>query len=64
MNEVNTEENVLSGIQIQGMDTPSIISAHLRADKALTPETAEALSNMIRVAYETFTNKPGKEGQK
>lgn len=37
--------------------TPEIIQAHLRADKNLTPETANALSELFRVAYEQFSNK-------
>lgn len=39
--------------------TPEIIDAHLRADKNLTPETAKALSELFRVAYQQFS-KPGK----
>ena len=35
-----------------GMNTPEIITAHLRADRALTPETADALATMMRLAYE------------
>ncbi len=38
--------------------TPDIIEAHLRADKDLTPETANALSELFRVAYKQFS-KPG-----
>ena len=30
--------------------TPEIVEAHLRADKNLTPETAQALSELFRVA--------------
>jgi transcriptional regulator with XRE-family HTH domain len=37
--------------------TPEIIQAHLRADRNLTPETANALSELFRVAYEQFSNK-------
>lgn len=33
------------------METPEIIEAHLRADKELDPETAEALANMVKAAY-------------
>ena len=40
--------------------TPEIVEAHLRADKKLTPETAKALSELFRVAYQQFS-KPGKE---
>jgi transcriptional regulator with XRE-family HTH domain len=38
--------------------TPEIVEAHLRADKSLTPETANALSELFRVAYTQFS-KPG-----
>lgn len=38
--------------------TPEIVEAHLRADKNLTPETAKALSELFRVAYTQFSNKP------
>lgn len=34
-----------------GMSTPDIITAHLRADRELAPETADALATMIRLAY-------------
>jgi transcriptional regulator with XRE-family HTH domain len=40
--------------------TPEIVEAHLRADKKLTPETAKALSELFRVAYQQFSKKPGK----
>lgn len=36
---------------------PDIVEAHLRADKNLTPETAHALSELFRVAYNQFTPK-------
>jgi transcriptional regulator with XRE-family HTH domain len=39
--------------------TPEIVEAHLRADKKLTPDTAKALSELFRVAYQQFS-KPGK----
>src|SRR3954449_6375840 len=35
--------------------TPQIVEAHLRADKNLTPETATALSELFRVAYNQFS---------
>ena len=40
--------------------TPEIVEAHLRADKNLTAETANALSELFRVAYKQFS-KPGKK---
>lgn len=38
--------------------TTEIVEAHLRADKNLSPETANALSELFRVAYKQFS-KPG-----
>lgn len=39
--------------------TPEIVEAHLRADKNLSPETADALSQLFRVAYSQFSrNEP------
>lgn len=35
--------------------TPEIVEAHLRADKNLSPETADALSQLFRVAYSQFS---------
>jgi transcriptional regulator with XRE-family HTH domain len=35
--------------------TPEIVEAHLRADKNLTPQTAAALSELFRVAYNQFS---------
>lgn len=34
------------------METPDIIAAYLRADRALSKPTAEALAEMIRLAYQ------------
>ncbi len=42
---------------------PEIIEAHLRADRNLTPETAKALSEMFRVAYQQFSH-PGEDARK
>jgi len=35
--------------------TPEIVEAHLRADRNLSPETADALSELFRVAYSQFS---------
>lgn len=35
--------------------TPEIVEAHLRADRNLSPETANALSELFRVAYSQFS---------
>jgi len=34
---------------------PDIVEAHLRADRQLTPETARALAELFRVAYNQFS---------
>ena len=39
---------------------PEIVEAHLRADRNLTPETAQALSELFRVAYAQFS-RPGED---
>lgn len=40
--------------------TPAIVEAHLRADPDLTPETAQALSDLFRVAYEGYKRNVGR----
>src|SRR5919197_6437394 len=40
--------------------TPDIVEAHLRADRNLTPETARALAELFRVAYQQFSA-PGQD---
>jgi transcriptional regulator with XRE-family HTH domain len=40
--------------------TPSIVEAHLRADKNLKPDTAKALAELFRVAYNQFSVGEGK----
>ena len=45
--------------------TPEIVEAHLRADRNLSPETADALSQLFRVAYSQFSrNEPGATSRK
>jgi transcriptional regulator with XRE-family HTH domain len=39
----------------KGESTPDVVEVHLRADKNLTPETAKALSEMFRLAYDQFS---------
>ncbi|HJQ26837.1 MAG TPA: helix-turn-helix transcriptional regulator [Blastocatellia bacterium] len=38
--------------------TPSIVEAHLRADRNLKPDMAKALAELFRVAYTQFATKP------
>lgn len=45
--------------------TPEIVEAHLRADRNLTRETADALSELFRVAYSQFSRTdPGRAAKK
>jgi transcriptional regulator with XRE-family HTH domain len=53
------EEDVEAVVYYPHEATPEIVEAHLRADKNLSPETAKALSELFRVAYQQFS-KPGK----
>ena len=41
--------------------TADIVEAHLRADKNLTAETANALSELFRVAYDQFSGQGKKK---
>ena len=43
---------------------PEIVEAHLRADRNLTPETAAALSELFRVAYNQFSRNSDKTAKK
>jgi transcriptional regulator with XRE-family HTH domain len=43
---------------------PDIIEAHLRADRNLTAETAQALSELFRVAYTQFSAPNGRNTRK
>jgi transcriptional regulator with XRE-family HTH domain len=54
----NPSNNVEPVIYYPHEPTTDIVSAHLRADKNLSAETAEALSELFRVAYQQFS-KPG-----
>lgn len=40
--------------ETEGLSTPDIIEVHLRADKKLAPETAQALAQLFRAAYTQF----------
>jgi transcriptional regulator with XRE-family HTH domain len=44
------------------MSTPELLTAHLRADQTLDPQTADALSRMIQLAYDAAAQ--GKLGQR
>lgn len=57
-NPVNDVEPV---IYYPHENTTDIVEAHLRADKNLTPETANALSELFRVAYKQFSGQGNKK---
>lgn len=67
-------ERILSGRDPQGEapvvvyypqePTPQIVEAHLRADRNLTPQTAAALSELFRVAYNQFSKTTGEKSSK
>ena len=43
--------------------TPSIVEAHLRADRNLKPDMAKALAELFRVAYTQFSNKQNDQNE-
>ncbi len=43
------------------IETPEQIEVYLRADKNLTPETADALYKSFRILYDQFTSKESKK---
>ena len=43
------------------IETPEQIEVYLRADKNLSPETADALYKSFRILYDQFTNKENKK---
>ena len=64
-------ERIMGGGQADGEEsavvyfphesTPEIVEAHLRADRNLTPDTAKALSELFRVAYQQFSGQGKKK---
>jgi len=59
MTGIRTSKSVEPVVYYPHEATPEIVEAHLRADKKLSPETAKALSELFRVAYQQFS-KPRK----
>lgn len=43
------------------LSTPELIAVHLRADKKLSKETANALAELVRLAYAQFASKEENE---
>lgn len=46
------------------LTTVEIVEVSLRADKNLSPETAEALAEMFRLLYKQFTQNPAEQNNK
>lgn len=42
------------------LTTPEVVEVHLRADKRLSPKTAQALARMFRLLYEQFAEAEGR----
>ncbi len=55
MKRHGAEEAVEAVVYYPHEATPEIVEAHLRADRNLSPETANALSELFRVAYAQFS---------
>lgn len=58
VNELLTDKEPESENSLPQHTTPEFVEVHLRADKNLTPETADALSKMFRQLYENVAKKP------
>jgi transcriptional regulator with XRE-family HTH domain len=61
--DVSVSEARRSVVYYSGESTPDIVEAHLRADRNLSPETARALAELFRVAYNQFAEKTRKRRQ-
>ncbi len=61
MRKQGTEQTVDPVVYYPHEATPEIVEAHLRADKNLSPETANALSELFRVAYSQFSGSEKKK---
>ncbi len=55
--EFRSEPYVEPVIYFPTESTPSIVEAHLRADRNINPDMAKALAELFRVAYTQFSNK-------
>jgi transcriptional regulator with XRE-family HTH domain len=53
----NSDSHMEPVIYYPTESTPSIVEAHLRADRNLKPDMAKALAELFRVAYSQFSNK-------
>lgn len=64
MNSLTGEGESLPVIYFPHEPVPDIVEAHLRADRNLSPETAQALAEMFRVAYSQFSRLGGNSSDK
>jgi transcriptional regulator with XRE-family HTH domain len=56
IDKIVATKQILSVAAIARQSTPEAIEVHLRADKNLTAEAAEAIARMVRVAYAQFAD--------
>lgn len=45
-----------AGEQVVEADTPAVVEVHLRADRKLDPDAAEALASMFRMLYDNLAS--------
>jgi transcriptional regulator with XRE-family HTH domain len=55
LNELISSENITAKSSGPQTTTPEVVEVHLRADKNLPPQTAEALAKMFKVLYDQAT---------
>jgi len=58
VNDLLVHKETNSETELPEHTTPELVEVHLRADKNLTPDTADALSKMFRQLYENVAKKP------
>jgi len=46
------------------LSTPEVVEVHLRADKRLSPKTADALARMFQILYDQFAQKQDEQNGK
>lgn len=58
LNDLFNCKEMETGASTPEPTTPEFVEVHLRADKNLAPETADALAKMFKQLYENVTQKP------
>lgn len=55
-----SENEPQGGQETPDLTTPEVVEVHLRADKRLSPKTAQALARMFRLLYDQFAEAEGR----